>query len=876
VRDILGDVLDAAPADRDRLIRERCGERPELEREVRDLLAAADGADEYFGSISARSGAPFTRDEQVSPGTALGRRFGAYRVERVIGVGGMGAVYFAERADDLFQKTAAVKLLPPGFGTPAAQRRFAEERRILARLQHPSIAGLLDGGVADDGTPYFVMEYVDGVPIDEYCQTHRLSVDDRLGLFLQVCAVVEYAHRNLIVHRDLKPSNILVTPEGQAKLLDFGIATMVDPDGTDGGGTALTEVHGMPLTPAFASPEQVRGEALTTATDVYSLGVLLYLLLTGHRPYEVTGLTPAGAERVISETMPPLPSQVEPAIPTPNPDSHRRRLRGDLDTIVMAALQKDAARRYGSVRALAEDIERHFAGRPVTARRDTFTYRASRFIVRNRLLVGAAAAVSLLLLGLTTLAAYTAVTARARNAVIAMERDRAQLESEKATAVSDFLISLFSANDPDAAAGEPLTALAVLEQGERDAATLAAQPEVQARMLDVIAQVYTRLGDYDRAEPLLHEAVRIYRERAPGEQVGLAGSTSRLGDLLRRKGRLDEAAAYLEQAMVLAGEAQAPAALADALNDLGLVAQDRGDYAAAEQWHRQALEIRGKNLGARSPRTAASLQNIALALSSLNREAEAEALYREALDIYREAHGPEHTEVATTLTTLGRLKSERGIFESADSLLSEALRISRVRLGDDHPSVALALNDIGTARVRQGDYEAAEEAFREALRIREQALGPDHPYVAISLNNLSFVLVQQSAFSDALPLRRRAYEIALARLGNAHDHTGTFAHNLGQVLDLAGQHADAEAYYRESLAILDRAFPDGHPLTARPLLSLGDLLARQGRAAAAEPYVRTAVEILTRTRGEDAPETLAAAERLAAMQRPAASAGAQP
>jgi eukaryotic-like serine/threonine-protein kinase len=869
LQDILAEALEADPLHRDFLVEERCAGQPGLAREVRSLLAAAEGADEFFDGISRRSGALFTLAEEESPPQPRTSRFGPYRLVRQIGAGGMGAVYYAERADDLFQKGVAVKLLPPGMGTEGLLRRFAEERRILARLQHAGIAGLLDGGVAEDGTPFFVLEYVDGQPIDRYCRERRLSVEERLQLFLQVCETVDYAHRNLVVHRDLKPSNIMVTAEGRAKLLDFGIAKVLDVEEGEED-PQLTRIHGRPLTPGFAAPEQMLGENLTTSADVYSLGVLLYLLLSGRPPYDLGGLTPAQAERVICEEVPPLPSEAVTGAPADSPGGSpggspgrapatlpswagpmawdgaerlRRRLKGDLDVIVMKALQKDPARRYASVRALAEDIQRHCAGHPVRARPDTVGYRVSRFVLRNRTLVAAYLVISGLLAGFTGLAAYTAFTSRAQARVIALERDRAQLESEKAEAVAQFLIGLFGANDPNVAAGESLTALELLEQGERNAAALDDQPAVQTRMLDVMGQVYTRLGRYDRAEPLFRQALQLQRGPAGGPDADLAGVLDRLGNLLQKAGELDEATALLEEAVAVAAVAGAHRVQADALNDLGLVQYARGDYATAERSHRAALALRSEHLGQRHERVAASLQNLALVLSSLNRGEEAEGLYRRALDIYRERVGPEHTDVAVNLNALGRLLMERGDFEEAELLMGEALRIQRVRLGPRHPDVARSLNDVAAGLARQGDFAAAEEMFREALDIREETLGPDHPYVAISLNNLSFTLLQQGKLDEALPLRERAYALALERLGDAHDNTGIFAHNLAEVLDRLGRVREAEHRYREAVAILDRAFPDGHPLSTRPLLGLGELLLRQGRAAEAEPLLRSALAI---------------------------------
>jgi eukaryotic-like serine/threonine-protein kinase len=881
VQEALDEVLSTEPSAREASIERICARRGVPAEEVRVLLEAADGADEYFESISSRSGAGYSLGEPGSdaasgaPDSAVGRVFGAYRLGRRIGVGGMGAVYHAERADDIYEKSAAVKLLPPGLATEGRLRRFDAERRILARLQHPGIAALLDGGVSGDGIPYFVMEFVDGVPIDRYCEERRLPVEQRLRLFLQVARAVAYAHQSLVVHRDLKPSNILVTEAGDAKLLDFGIATLLQQE-LEAEGPSLTEVHGAALTPAYASPEQVRGEALTTAADVYSLGVLLYQMLAGRRPYEVSGLSPARVERLICEEVPPPPSEaaVQDEAGASSGERFRSRgLRGDLDTIVMKALQKDPERRYASVGAMAEDVERHLAGYPVLARRDSLGYRVSRFVRRNRSVVVAAAAAVLLLVGFSGLALYTAVATRAQNTAIALERDRAQLEFARAEAVSEFLIGLFGASNPDVAAGEPLTARQLLEQGARDVPGLTSQPAVQARVLDVIAQVYTLLGDYDEAEPLFREAVRLNREVPDASAADLAGSLQRLGDLLFRDGRLDEASMVLHEAIELATLANDQPLLANALNDLGLTEHERGDYSAAERLHRNALEVRRGALGDRHARTAASLNNTARALARLNRGHEAEALYREALEIYRDTLGPEHTQVANTLTNLGTLLSERGEHDEAIELLTEALRIKRHRLGDEHPSVANGLNDLGALHAREGRLDRAADMFREALVLRERALGPDHPHVAVSLNNISYVLFEERRFEEALPLRRRAFEIARDRLGTAHDNTGVFAFNLAEAYRRLDRLDEAEVYYRESWAILGRAFPQGHPLILYPLVALGELLVDQARTDEATPVLQQALEL---NRSLGTPEGVARVERMLAAAAAQPEGGSSP
>src|SRR5262245_39139783 len=366
IKGILDDALEAPAGERAALIAARCEGDEELRREVESLAAAAEG---WTFIDRPASGDPAPVYEEDRPPHA-GDRLGAYELLSELGSGGMGMVYLARRADDEFQKRVAIKLIRPGMASDFALQRFRSERQIAASLEHPNIARLLDGGATPDGKPYFVLEHVDGEPLTEYCDRRSLPIPERLRLFLEVCMPVMYAHQNLVVHRDIKPRNILVTPEGEPKLLDFGIAKLLDPEANEGAGETGTLFRMM--TPDYASPEQIRGERITTASDVYALGVVLYELLAGKKPYAVTGNTPGELLRVVCERDPEKPSVT----------ANRRELRGDLDAIVGKAMRKEPERRYASVAAFADDIRNHMAGRPVLARRGTFVYRAGKFARR--------------------------------------------------------------------------------------------------------------------------------------------------------------------------------------------------------------------------------------------------------------------------------------------------------------------------------------------------------------------------------------------------------------------------------------------------------------------------------------------------------------
>jgi len=525
---LFDEATGLAPAERDAFLSRACGDDLEMRRELESLLAADGEAAEFLARPVVTGAAP-----SPDPALPAGKVIGHYRVGDKLGQGGMSTVYLATRADDAYQQSVALKILDCGSDRSDLAARFRAERQIMASLDHPGIARLLDGGTTDDGRPYLVMEYIDGVPLDRYCDEHRLAVDARIDLFRQVCAAVQYAHQNLVVHRDIKPSNILVSGDGVPRLLDFGIAKLLE--GTRLPGTVEATMTGQRLmTPQYASPEQIEGGVITTATDVYSLGALLYLLLAGRFPYRLEATRSGALERAVVEQDPERPSHAVgrmPAGPRPTPSDlvgedgptvdqlsearglrpHqlRRKLRGDLDNIVLMALRKEPERRYASVGLLSEDLRRYRENEPVAARADTLRYRARKFVARHTVGVGVAAAVLTVILVLTATLSVQAVR-------LARQRDEIQAERDKALAVSGFLEEVFAVSDPDQARGETVTAREILDKGAtRLTETLAGQPETQAALALAIGRAYMNLGLNDRAAPLLAQSL-AQRERLRG------------------------------------------------------------------------------------------------------------------------------------------------------------------------------------------------------------------------------------------------------------------------------------------------------------------------------------------------------------------------
>jgi serine/threonine-protein kinase len=701
VEEIFHAALERQGAERRRFLAEACRGEPALQAEVEELLAAGSRSPEGWIEEAIRGAFALAGGE--APGEELPARIGPYRVLRLLGRGGLADVWLTERIEEGVRVEVAVKVVRRGLDTRDILARLRRERWILARLDHPHIARLLDGGSTETGAPYFVLEAIDGEPIDRYCESRELGVTERLELFCSVCAAVHHAHRNLVLHRDLKPSNVLVTPEGVPKLLDFGIAKLLDPEHPEEAPPTRTAAGLRLFTPAYASPEQVRGLPLTTATDVYSLGVLLYRLLTGRSPYEVTGRHPEEVERAVWEADPPKPSAT-----VTNP-RRRRRLAGDLDTIVSKALRKEPERRYASAEQLSEDLRRHIAGLPVRARPDTAAYRLSTFVRRHRRALAVSAAGAVLT---ASLVGYHTVRLTA-------ERNRARVEAASKARVLELVVSLFEESDPRNSQGRDLTAREILERGaERIRAGLGDEPEARATLLDVLGRVHQSLGLYETAEEQLREALELRRQALGEAHPEVAASLNNLGDLLYERGQTAEAETLVREALDIRRAAFGPEheTVAESLNDLAALALGRGDAETAETLLGQALALRRRLFGEDHPKTASSLRNLAAVLHQGKRDfAAAEPLYRQALAIQRRHLGGADPQVAVTLVNLARLLDETGDGAAAEPLYRDALSIQRRALGDEHPDVLWTMNNLGVLLARRGRTDEAERLYRQAL-----------------------------------------------------------------------------------------------------------------------------------------------------------------
>jgi serine/threonine-protein kinase len=840
-------ALDRPPEARAAWLDAHCDD-PTVRAQVQRLLRAHDRADGILD-----------RPVQEGAEASLPRRIGAYRLLDVIGRGGMGTVYRAERADGQFEQQVALKLMRPGL-SPTATERFHAERQILASLEHPHIARLLDGGVTDGGRPYFVMEHVDGQPIDRYCDTHKLSVDARLQLFTMVCEAVQAAHQSLVVHRDLKPGNILVTEEGTVKLLDFGIAKLLRGDAAL---RSLTQSGDHVMTPEYAAPEQVRGEPVTTATDVYQLGLVLYELLAGQPPYRLTNRTPSEVERVICEEVPTRPStavthaaseaaQVSAARGT-RPEPLRRALQGDLDAIVMTALRKEPGRRYGAVQQLQADIERHRDGRPITARDDSLRYRVRKYTRRHSTPLAVAAAFVLLLVGY-------AVTVTAQNRKIAHERDKAEQ-------VTSFLTELFEASDPREARGDTVTARELLARGVERAEALDDQPLVQAQVFDVVGRVYRSLGRYEQAQQYIERALSLRRERLQGPHPDLAASLNNLAEAHEGQGDFEAAEALYREALAMRKRLHGSnhALVAASQHNLGELLLEQAQYDEARPLLRASLATRRALLGDVHVDVAVSLNSLGLLHWETGAYDEAERLLREALAMRRELLGPEHPEIVWSLNGLALVLEDQGNLEQAEALYREAVAMSRQLYGEAHPEVAVALNNLAGIIADQGDVRQAETLYREALAMDRRMLGDDHPRVAVGTNNLAALLLKKGEVQVAASMYREAIDRFRRAFGEAHPHVAYPLLGRARVLLDQERHAAAERAAREALALRQDALPPDHWLLAETRSVLGASLAGQQRYAEAESLLVNGYQDLQAQRGPEQAETTRARRRLVAL-----------
>ena len=829
VESIFETALELPPAEREPWLVTRCGNDHRLRGEVDSLIAAHERADGILEGRIALAAA------EALKGIERGRRIGPYRVVRELGRGGMGIVYLADRDDGQYEQRVAVKLLRASPDAEDLHRRFAAERQILASLRHRGIAQLLDGGVTDGQLPFLVMEYVDGAPITTFCDQNGLGIGARVRLFRDVCAAVHCAHQNLIIHRDIKPGNILVAPDGGVKLLDFGIAKLLDPAlGTTNQPPTRTELRVM--TPEYASPEQIRGETLTTASDVYALGVVLYELLSGQRPYSLANRSPQELIDVICSRVPDRPSAVT------SDERRRSSLSGDLDAIVMMALRKDARDRYGSVDLFWADLERYLDGLPVHAHRGSRLYRTRKFLGRHRVESAAAALVA------ASLAVGAGASVR-QATIAARERDRAQHALAKAEqsikqseTVTGFLVGLFDATTRVPGATR-VTAQELVRRGVTQIETFRGQPLVQAQMLETMARVHMMMADYPSARAELEQSLALRVARLGPMDVEVAGPLFYLGELTRRTGQYHQADSLTRRALAIRSAALGARNVANAeiLLQLSSILVYLSDVTGAEAMSRRAVEIQRAALRPNDPLIATSLEWHAAHLRRLDRNHEAEAEHREAIVIFRAADGPQSLDGANAQLRLADLLlAVRGDTVEAEALMRSSLDITRAAVGN-HPRTSWAMSSLAELLAARGRYREAEQLALAGLEIQRRTFGAQHPNVAEYSNALVAIYRRAGQFAEAERLQRASVAIIERTFGPAHTVYAGALGALSEILMERGRYDDAIALRRRSVDIRRQVFGDSSRIHGLDLSRLARVYARKREFSVADSLFAVAL-----------------------------------
>jgi serine/threonine-protein kinase len=844
---------------------------PELVTRLKQLLDADQQDIDLQAPISA--GVKALTSEQEDPW--LGKDVGAWTITERIAAGGMGAVFMAQRNDEQYRQRAAIKIMTAQLLADDALARFRAERQILASLNHRYIAKLLDGGSTEARLPYLVMEYVEGLPIDRHCDTHALNLKSRLRLFVRVCEAVDYAHRNLVVHRDLKPSNILVRDDGEPRLLDFGIAKLMD--GADTDNTMVVTRQGMRvMTPEYASPEQVLGASVTIATDIYALGVLFYQLLSGHHPYAGSLTTSVATEKAICHVDPRAPSLAAASTNTSDKEQAltpaeiaaarstsaqrlQRELHGDLDNIVLKAMRKEPEQRYESMRHFADDIERHLRQEPVAAHTPSWRYRVGKFVRRNAAAVTAATLAAALFL--STITFYTLRVTR--------ERDRAQVEAEKASQVARFVADLFKTASPDESLGEVITARALLDQGQVRLGDLNSQPVVQAQLQAVMAEAYRGLGLYRTSEGLYQQAQQTRSVMLGAEHPETLTLNSKLAAVLRTLGQLERSESLFRDTLDATTRVHGTGSIerGRVLHGLALALSSQSRFDEAGQMFADALALHEAHDAGDSANKASLLDDYGRFLSDTGQTALAIDMLNRTIAMFKRVHGEVHPSFLNAMQNLGYTYLDDGRPAEAEPVLQQMYDLSLQIYGEDHPFTVGSVATLATVHYTVGDYERAQRMYRDALERFEVIFGEDHPESSIGANNLATALQKLGRYEEA----EHYYRLGLERNRRIHpgDHieVATSYSNLGVFLMREGKLEDAEEPIRLGLAMRQRVLGDDHPDTMTSVSIFANFLHSTGEQEAARGLRKQVMDFRRNRLGNEHPLTAREIGRYAILLR---------
>jgi len=831
IQAVFHDAAEVPEAERDGFVRSYCGADGQLASEVLAMLHH----DSHGNGLLDQNLAEAAERTLAASDPLITKEFGSYRIIRPVGEGGMGVVYLAERKD--LRSQVAIKILRDAWLSPARRERFASEQRTLAQLNHSSIARLYDAAALPDGTPYFVMEYVEGVPLTKFCREKNSSIDQRLRLFRSVCEAVQHAHGHAVIHRDLKPSNILVKEDGSVHLLDFGIAKELESLDLQVDQT-MTGLRLM--TPAYAAPEQIRGDRIGIRTDVYSLGVILYELLTNELPFDLSNLTPAEATSIIADHDPGKPST---AVRRNGPqlDSNASELTqtawADLDVLCLTAMHKDPQRRYASVEALIRDVDHYLDGGPLDARPDTLRYWAGKFVRRNRRAVLIGALVFTVMVAMATF--FTVRLARAR--------DVATAEAARTQRIQKFMANLFQGGDASAGPDDNLRVVTLLDRGVQQAQSLNSDPQVQAELYETLGTLYQNLGNFDQADSLLN-ATLVKRESLFGHDSPQAAETLVAIGLLRDdQARLLDAEKTVREGLAIEKRHLTPnhPAIAKATAALGRVLEDRGSYDEAIQTLNEAVRMQSAK-GATTPELASTLYELANCHFYAGHYDTAESLNQQLLPMYRQFYGGRHPRVADVLVNLAAIRHDRGRYQEAEPFERQALDIVQTWYGKDNPATAADLTMLARTLVFEDRFDEATTLLQQSLAIKERVFGPVHPSVASSLNELGNTAVKQGHYDDAEKYFSRMVDIYHSVYGEHHYLLGIAISNLAGAYAGKQEWPRAEPLFRQAVRIFTETQSADHINTGIARTKLGRTLLRQQRYAEAETESRAGYEILAK------------------------------
>jgi len=830
IQEIFHQAVELPPAEQAAFVKTACGDDERIASDVMAMLQQDAGGGLLDRGVADIAQHLFGEDASAVPL----REVGAYRLLKLLGEGGMGVVYLAERKD--IGSQVALKILRDAWISPARRERFASEQRTLAQLNHPSIARIYDAATLDDGTPWFAMEYVDGIPLTQFCRKRQSSITECLQLFRSVCEAVEHAHGHAFIHRDLKPSNILVKNDGQVRLLDFGIAKQLESLDAQ---TDQTMTGLRLMTPAYASPEQIRGDRVGVGTDVYSLGVILYELLTGQLPFDLSNLTPSEAATVITEHEPGKPSAAVKRIAKAEGDSQALSLSraawADLDVLCLAAMHKDPQRRYRSVEALIRDIDHYLDAEPLEARPDSLDYRTAKFVRRHARAV-AAASIALTFL-LVMVIFFTVRLTAARNAALA--------SAARTERIQKFMTNLFQGGDEAAGPADDLRVVTLVDRGVQEAQSLDGDPRIQAELYATLGGIYEKLGKLDRADSLLSLALERHRALFGSDSAEVAESLVALGELRSDQARLEEAEQLVRQGLEMTRRHLPPShpAVAKATAALGTIVENRGDYPQAIRILEEAVRLQSAS-GVAEADLAATLSELANSEFYAGHYDVSQSINQRVLGMDRRIYGERHPQVANDLINLGAIQYEQAHFPEAERYQRQALDITQGFYGQDHPETASAMTHLARTLISEKRLDEAGSLLQGALVIQEKAYGKIHPRVAHTLNEMGRVAREQGKLAEAEADFRRMAEIYRAVYKGKHYYIGIALSNLAGVYVAEKKYAQGESLFREALRMYAVTLSPDHELVGIARVRLGDALLPQKRYAEAEAESRAGYDIL--------------------------------